>query len=270
VNVTKIANYAAPARLGLFLGTLLSIWLPIAIPAYLTWGDPVATGLAILLYCEFIALIWWWGRHIEQKARPYTYYGLVFSWQNWQECSIGIGLGVTSLGLLMLLEAGLGWLSWQSGADWQGAIFPGLLTGMGVGFAEELLFRGWLLTELEKDYGNGRSLVFSSSIFALLHLNFAKLGESFSVMGVQLPGLLLLGMDLVWARRSQCGRLGLAIGLHGGLVWAYYVVNTTKLLVPTQAVPEWVTGIGGNPIAGVMGILFLVAIAFTLRILKRA
>lgn len=270
MNVTKIANYAAPARLGLFLGTLLAIWLPIAAPAYLIWGESIGTGLAILLYIEFIALIWWWGRNVEQKARPYAYYGLVFSWQNWQECAIGIGLGVASLGLLLVIEAGLGWLSWRDGADWQGAILPGLLTSVGVGFAEELLFRGWLLTELEKDYGNGRSLVLSSGIFALLHLNFAKLSESIAVMGTQLPGLLLLGMDLVWARRSRGGRLGLAIGLHGGLVWAYYVVNTTKLLVPTQAVPEWVTGIGGNPIAGVMGILFLGAIAFILRILRRA
>jgi membrane protease YdiL (CAAX protease family) len=270
VNVTKIASYAAPVRLGLFLVTLLTIWLPIAIPIYLIWGEPTGTGLAILLYCEFIALIWWWGRNIERKARPYTYYGLVFSWQNWQECAIGIGLGVASLGLLMLLEVGLGWLIWQTGTDWQQAILPGLLTSIGVGFAEELLFRGWLLTELEKDYGSGRSLVFSSSIFALLHLNFAKLAESFAAMGTQLPGLLLLGMDLVWARRSRFGRLGLAIGLHGGLVWVYYVINTTKLLVPTKAVPEWVTGIGGNPIAGVMGILFLGAIAFALHILKRA
>lgn len=270
MNVTKIASFPAPARLGLFLGTLLLIWLPIAVPIYLIWGEASGTWLAILIYCEFIALIWWWGRNVEQKLRPYAYYGLVFSWRNWRECAIGLGMGLTSLSLLMLLEVGSGWLSWRGGADWQGAILPGFLTGIGAGFAEELLFRGWLLTELEKDYSSGRSLVLSSSIFALLHLNFAKLAESFSVVGVQLPGLLLLGMDLVWARRAQLGRLGLAIGLHGGLVWGYYIINTTKLLTPTKAVPEWVTGIGGNPIAGVMGILFLGAIAFTLRILKRA
>jgi membrane protease YdiL (CAAX protease family) len=270
VKITEIANYAAPTRLGLFLAALLLIWLPIAAPIYLTWREASGTGLAILVYCEFIALIWLWGRKIEQKARPYTYYGLVFSWQNLRECIIGIGFGLVSLSLLMLTEVSLGWLSWRAGVDWQGAVLPGLLTGIGAGFAEELLFRGWLLTELDKDYGKQRSLFLNSGIFALLHINFANLFASIAVVGVQLPGLILLGMDLVWAKRAHCNRLGLAIGLHGGLIWGYYIANTTKLFVPNQVVPEWVTGIGGNPLAGVMGLLFLGAIAFILGSLKRA
>lgn len=269
MKLEEIANYAAPARLGLFLATLLLIWLPIAAPLYLIWGEPSATGLVLLVYCEFIALIWAWGRNVEQKARPYTYYGLVFSWQNLLECSIGIAFGVISLSLLMLLETSLGWQKWQAGVNWSGAILPGLLTGIGTGFAEELLFRGWLLTELEKDYGEKRSLFLASGIFALLHLNFVKLFESIAIVGVQLPGLALLGMDLVWAKRSRSGRLGLAIGLHSGLVWAYYAIATTKLLVPAHVVPEWVTGINGNPIAGMMGIMCLGAIALVLRSIKR-
>ena len=269
MKLEEIANYAAPARLGLFLATLLLIWLPIAAPIYLIWGEPSATGLVLLVYCEFIALIWAWGRNVEQKARPYAYYGLVFSWQNLLECLIGIAFGVISLSLLILLETSLGWQKWQAGVDWPGAILPGFLTGIGAGFAEELLFRGWLLTELEKDYGEKHSLFLESGIFALLHLNFVKLFESIAIVGVQLPGLALLGMDLVWAKRSRSGRLGLAIGLHGRLVWAYYAIDTTKLLVSAQAVPEWVTGIGGNPIAGMMGIMCLGAIALVLRSTNR-
>jgi uncharacterized protein len=269
VKLQEIASYAAPARLGLFLSTLLLIWLPIAAPIYLVWGDSSATGVVLLVYCEFIALIWVWGRYIEQKARPYAYYGLVFSWQNLLECLCGIAFGVISLSLLMLLETSLGWLNWQSAADWPSAILPGLLTGIGAGFAEELLFRGWLLTELEKDYGSRRSLFLDSGIYALLHVNFVKLFESIITVGVQLPGLILLGMDLVWAKRSRSGRLGLAIGLHGGLVWAYYAIDTTKLLVPAQVVPEWVTGINGNPIASLMGIFCLGAITLVLRSIKR-
>jgi LPXTG-motif cell wall-anchored protein len=34
-------------------------------------------------------------------------------------------------------------------------------------------------------------------------------------------------------------------------------------------VPEWVTGISGNPIAGVMGIIFLSAIAIGFRNFKK-
>jgi hypothetical protein len=60
-----------------------------------------------------------------------------------------------------------------------------------------------------------------------------------------------------------------AIGLHGGLIWCYYIVNTTHWLKPTGVVPEWVTGISGNPIAGVMGIIFLSAIAIGFRGFKK-
>jgi hypothetical protein len=57
----------------------------------------------------------------------------------------------------------------------------------------------------------------------------------------------------------------MAIGLHGGLIWGYYIVNTTHWFKPTGIAPEWVTGIGGNPIAGIVGIAFLMAIAYALK-----
>lgn len=52
-------------------------------------------------------------------------------------------------------------------------------------------------------------------------------------------------------------RLGISIGLHAGLVWGYYIVNVGQLIEYSNQVPVWVTGIDGNPIAGVMGLLFL-------------
>jgi hypothetical protein len=45
--------------------------------------------------------------------------------------------------------------------------------------------------------------------------------------------------------------------LHGGLVFAYYQVDVNDLVVATAQVPEWVTGIGGNPLAGLLGLGFL-------------
>jgi len=88
----------------------------------------------------------------------------------------------------------------------------------------------------------------------------------------------LLGLALVWAKQSTrtlvwsvsslChhqGRLGLPIGLHGGLVCGYYVVNVGNLVAYSGQVPEWVTGLNSNPLAGVMGLVFLGAIAFYMR-----
>lgn len=260
----SISKFVAPVRLGLFLLVLLLLWLPIAIPIYLLVGNNAGTPLGILLYSLFVALIWFWGRNVEQQAKPYAYYGLVFSRYSLLECIAGVCLGLVSLSALMLLQASLGWLVWQGNVNWQSAVLPGLLTGLGVGFAEELLFRGWLLTELERDYGKSRSLLINSSFFALTH--FIKTEPILVLLSrlPQFPGLMLLGIDLIWARRSRQNRLGLAIGLHGGLVWGYYIVNTSHWLKSAEVVPEWVTGIGGNPLAGLMGLLFLSAIAIGL------
>ncbi|MEQ8960279.1 MAG: CPBP family intramembrane glutamate endopeptidase, partial [Coleofasciculus sp. C2-GNP5-27] len=78
------------------------------------------------------------------------------------------------------------------------------------------------------------------------------------------PGLVLLGLTLVWAKRGQ-GRLGLPIGLHAGLVWGYYLINVGQLVQYSGQVSPWITGVDGNPIAGVMGLAFLMVLALGIR-----
>jgi membrane protease YdiL (CAAX protease family) len=285
MNFDRLNSYQAPIRIILFLLTLLAIWLPIAAPIYLVWGEPVGLALTILLYVEFLGLIWWWGRSIAKYSYPYRYYGLTFTAQNGRNFLFGLGLGVTTLIIFFCLQVSLGWLTvqtvnWQTPlparllpmlgvyfVDWQGAIAPGLLTSVGVGFAEELLFRGWILSELERDYSKNTALIACSLVFAILH--FIKPLSVILETWSQFIGLLILSMALGLARRRCDGRLGVAIGLHGGLVWCYYVVNTTHWLKPSGVVPEWVTGINGNPIAGIVGIIFLSAIALGFSYLKK-
>ena len=148
---------------------------------------------------------------------------------------------------------------------------------LAVGFAEEALFRGWVLTELEKNYSSTAALVMDATFFAGTHFikPWAEIVRTFP----QFLGLVILGMALVWARRSSqpysqtaigksrgkhgemgCG-LGYPIGLHAGLVWGYYIVNVGGLSEYTGRVPEWVTGIDKNPLAGLMGLILLGAIA---------
>ncbi|WP_271254271.1 CPBP family intramembrane glutamic endopeptidase [Pseudanabaena sp. Chao 1811] len=275
--ISRLNSYQAPIRIILFLLTLLAIWLPIAAPMYLIFGEPVGIALTILLYCEFLGLIWFWGRKISQYAHPFRYYGLSFTGKNGRDFLFGLSLGSATLFIFMGLQASLGWLALQTVhwhdplptrllpaigvyfVDWQGAIAPGLLTSIGVGFAEEMLFRGWILSELERDYSKKTALISASLFFAVLH--FIKPLNVILATWSQFVGLVILSMALVLARWRCDGRLGVAIGLHGGLVWCYYIVNTTHLLKPTGAVPEWVTGLNGNPLAGLMGIIFLSAIA---------
>lgn len=133
----------------------------------------------------------------------------------------------------------------------------------GVGLAEELLFRGWLVDELQWDYGPNVSLWLSSTLYALLH--FVKPFAEIWRTSPSFPGLLLLGLMLGWTRIARKGRLGFPIGLHAGLVWGYYVINVGDLVLYTSQVPVWVTGIDRNPLAGSMGLLFLGLIALGLR-----
>jgi Type II CAAX prenyl endopeptidase Rce1-like len=130
-----------------------------------------------------------------------------------------------------------------------------------VGCAEELLFRGWLLQELDQDYPLPVAMISSSGIFALLH--FLKPLDEILNTWTQGLGLVILGMLLVWARRQSGGRLGLAIGLHGGLVWGYYIIRVGQLVRYPGTVPAWVTGINDNPLAGLAG-LFLITLLATI------
>ncbi|WP_339375517.1 CPBP family intramembrane glutamic endopeptidase [Pseudanabaena sp. UWO311] len=277
MNLDRLNSYPAPVRIILFLIALLLLWLPIAAPMHLIWGEKVGVVLTILLYCGFLGLIWVWGRKIAKYSYPYRYYGLLFTRKNGIDFLLGLALGCITLLIFFSTQVILGWLTvqtvtWQQPlpdnllpaigvyfVDWQGAIFPGLLTSIGVGFAEEMLFRGWILSELERDYSKTTALLGCSLVFAILH--FIKPLNLIIETWSQFLGLVMLSVALVMARRRCDGRLGISIGLHSGLVWCYYIVNTTHWLKPTGAVPDWVTGINGNPIAGVMGIIFLSAIS---------
>jgi membrane protease YdiL (CAAX protease family) len=125
----------------------------------------------------------------------------------------------------------------------------------GTALMEELFFRGWLLTELERDYTHQKALILNGFLFAVLH--FLKPWGEIIRTFPQFPALFLLGTALVLAKRAHQQRLGICIGIHGGLVWSYYIFNIGHLIDYTEQVPNWVTGIDQNPLAGSMGIIFL-------------
>ena len=205
-------------------------------------------------------------------------YGLEISKRNAKALAKGLALGLFCLFALFVFQGVLGWTAWQLSPDLWKFVLEGLLLSLGVGLAEELVFRGWLLDELERDYSAGVALWVSSSIFALLH--FIKPVEEIIRTFLQFPGLLLLGLILVWAKRSTVinlpipasgkkqvgkarkGLLGLPIGFHAGLVWGYYIIDVGKLARYSDEVPIALTGVNGNPLASLTGLLFLSAIAF--------
>ncbi|MGB3267470.1 MAG: lysostaphin resistance A-like protein [Microcoleus sp.] len=265
INPSKIASYPFLLRVIIFLLILAAIWLPVAAPIYLLVKDSnLATILTMgLLFVEFLFLVRRWGKQVYGQTQLLKSYGLVNTRQNGFELLTGLAIGISITFSLFVVQGLLGFVSWQNSDNLPRIIAEGLLSALGVGFAEELVFRGWLLDELQRDYNNQISVRANNLIFALSH--FIKPVEAMLRTWPQFPGLLLLGLILVLAKRHCQNRLGLSIGLHAGLVWGYYIINIGELVRYSGSVPDWVTGINGNPLAGAVGLLFLSVLAVGMR-----
>lgn len=270
VFLSRISRYPAPARIGIFLSVLLLLWAPFAIAGYWLIADKNLASITtlVILYLLFIGLAKIWGWRVHRDPRILWQYGLEFTPRIGLELVSGLGIGFSSFFLLFGLQTLFGLVQWQSPS----VVFPrllleGLLVALAIGFAEELLFRGWLFDELQRDYTPLGCLWFSAIAFATVHFKL-----------LVFPSLLCLGIALVWAKRATSeptgkerrifkrtrGRLGLPIGLHAGLVWGNYLVDVGQLVQYTDRVPTWVTGLDRNPLAGLMGLLFLAGLAIAL------
>ncbi|OUL26296.1 type II CAAX endopeptidase family protein [Nostoc sp. 106C] len=266
INLVDLAQRPAPIRLGCFILTLLLLWLPFTLPIYLLVHDSnlVSIVTMVLLYVEFIFLLRLWGKYVYQQPHILRHYGLEISRQNGVDLLRGLAIGLISVLTLFGLQGSLGLLVWQQPHSFLlKIVLEGLIVGSGVGFAEELLFRGWLLNELQRNYSPRVALWTDAILFAGLH--FIKPLEAIIHTLPQFPALVLLGLTQVWGKYWRRGRLGLPIGLHGGLVWGYYIINIGELIKYSGRVPDWVTGVNNNPLQGVMGVLFMSVLALWMR-----
>jgi uncharacterized protein len=267
LNLSHIKNYPAPGRMFSFLLVLALLWLPGLVLIYLVMAstqnleDPGTKNLLSiltmgLLAIEFIALLPWWGKQVYQHPNLYARYGLVFTRQNGFLLLKGLALGAGFALALFITQGWLGWLTWQSPrlSIFQLAL-EGSATALGVGLAEELFFRGWMLDELERDYTPIAVLIADACIFAALH--FIKPIPIMLASLPQFPGLFLLATVVIIAKRKHRNLLGISIGLHAGLVWAYYIINVGNMVKYSGRVSDWITGINGNPISGLLGLIFL-------------
>ncbi len=212
-------------------------------------------GLAIALLLLLLSLPWRirraWG-----EANPWQVLGLAVTPQ--------AGLRALVRGLLkaLLLLGGVAAVLLLTGqARWLGDLglaqaLNALALLLGVGFAEELLFRGWLWGELERLVGARRAIGLQAALFALVHPWYRLPGLEAIAL---LIGLVLLGLALALQRRADAGALWGAVGLHGGLVGGWFALQA-GLLEISPAAPAWLIGPGGaspNPIGGLLGWLGL-------------
>ncbi|MGK7949586.1 MAG: lysostaphin resistance A-like protein [Xenococcaceae cyanobacterium] len=246
-----------------------AIWLPIAtvVAKLIDWQPnkliTVRQKLILIasLYPLAPLIIYLMAR---MENTSFADYGLNWQPSLFSSVTIGVGWGIISLIIIFILESLLGFARWE----WSNIprLFPLglslLVLGLAIALIEELVFRGFILNQLEKDYTYGLAAAISSLIFALLHLIWSP-KETLP----QIPGLWLMGMILVGARLVDYGNLGLAIGLHTGWIFSLSCVDSTELITYTDKNRPWLTGIKQQPLAGLAGILGLLitAIALTVR-----
>lgn len=237
----------------------IGCWLPVGIPVAiaLNWHPPkpleAAQKLPLLAPLYLIAPLLLWGI-ARVEGVPFSNYGL--NWQPSVLISLGLGLalGVISIIGIFALEWALGWISWrkETASQLLPTLGTTLLLGLWISGTEELIFRGFLVNELQQDYSIWITAIISSLIFAVLHLVW-EIRETLP----QVPGLWLMGMVLVLARWVDDGNLGLAWGLHAGWIWGIATTDTAQLIKYTGKVSPWLTGLGEKPLAGVSGIFCL-------------
>ena len=136
----------------------------------------------------------------------------------------------------------------------------------GVGLAEELLFRGWLWEELNQLLGAKAGVISQAAIFSLVHTRF-NMGV-WPMMGL-LSGLFLLGLVLALRRWLDHGSLWGCVGLHGGLISGWFLLEKNALQLSADA-PAWLIGPGGNNSNPLGGLVAIGALTFLLWLQRTA
>ena len=172
----------------------------------------------------------------------------------------GFLLSVILISLILVPIIGTKW------GYWIGIISPDIFINaifliLGVGFAEELIFRGWLLEELKKQFGLKKAILGQAFIFSIVHIGFDL---PFLQMLSILSGLFLLGILLSLIRLKDKNSLWGCIGLHGGLVGLWFITNNGLLEISKNS-PKWLVGpgtINTNPLGGIFGISLMAIFCF--------
>ena len=246
----------------LFIPLLYALGWLAAVPLTLLGlpTDQLSLTGTVLSFVLFLLVMPRWAALRWSKPRPWAALGIRGAKPQEQPAPAAALLKglLIAAGLLMVITSVV--LIDGSG-NWRGEVDATQLTNavllcLGVGFAEELIFRSWLWTELQEIIGSRRAAWAQAGIFSLVHTRF-NLG--LGAMGGLLIGLFLLGMVLARQRQSDRGSLWGCIGLHGGLVAGWFLLQNGLLQLSPNA-PPWLVGPGGhspNPLGGLIGILSL-------------
>ena len=172
----------------------------------------------------------------------------------------GFLLSINLISLILIPIIGTKWGYWIGSISLD-TFINAIYLILGVGFAEELIFRGWLLEELKKQFGLKKAIFGQAFIFSIVHIGFDL---PFLQMLSILTGLFLLGILLSLIRLKDKNSLWGCIGLHGGLVGLWFITNNGLLEISKNS-PKWLVGpgtINTNPLGGIFGISLMAIFCF--------
>ena len=229
-----------------------------------------AQGIATLsaaLGAGWLSLAW------LERRRPGA---LGFAWTSStaREMVAGLAIGGGPLVLAAAALALAGWLEYRPDAGSAGAYVAALLGGLvALGLpaaAEEALFRGYPFQVLVEALGPVVATVALSAAFALAHAGNPG-ANAFALVNIFLAGVLL---SVAYLRTRS---LWFATAVHLGWNWTMASVLDlpvsgleildTPLYEPVVGGPDWVTGGGFGPEAGLVGTMgFALALAAVMQL----
>lgn len=243
------------------------------LPGELSSSSPLILLVEIMIRGIFFSLsVWLPGRFIDR--RPFTNFGFRINSAWWKDFWFGIGLGGSLITAIFLLELAAGWIrptgffvTNLQGLPFPAAILIPLLIFSIVGFYEELLSRGYHLTNLAEGFSGryikpGTAILLatltSSAIFGIFHAANPNATLS-STLNICLAGIFLATGYLL------TGELAIPIGLH--ISWNFFQGNvfgfpvsgagfrSATLIQIHQSGPDWLTGGSFGPEGGFLGII---------------
>ncbi|XP_042390058.1 uncharacterized protein LOC121981545 isoform X1 [Zingiber officinale] len=210
ISYLRIAERPLLQRIFLFGCMVLLLWSPVVVPLLPTlvqsWtmkaSNVIAEYACILgLYVSSMILVVLWGKRIRGYNNPLEQYGLdltaprVFGFMKGLVGGMVIVMSVHSIDGLL----GFASLSWPAPTSFSATpvvlvksfinvlllSIRGILTATGVALVEELLFRSWLIKEVEVDLGYYPAIIISGIVFSLIHWSLPSV-----------PGFFLLSLAL--------------------------------------------------------------------------
>ena len=255
----------------LFIPLLYALGWIAAVPLTLIGlpADQVSLTGTVLSFVLFLLVMPTWAQVRWNKRMAFKFLGLNKQRLQKQPSLIillkGFILSLLLLSLIVIPLVTRGWATWHNTSSLP-TFTNAMALGLGVGLAEELIFRGWLQTELHIFWGTKRAAVGQAMIFSLVHTRF-----NLGVRGMLslILGLFALGLLLWLLRQSENGSLWAPVGLHGGLVAGWFVLQSDLLTIQDVA-PTWLVGPGAphtNPLGS--GIAIVAITGLNLLLLKR-